>query len=476
MSQVRTSFLNMSWLMVSQIITSICAFIWTILIARYLGVNDYGILGFAISITGIFAITVDMGISTHIVRKISINQNIASKYLGNAIPLKSFFSLITFFILLLILIFLKFDELTIIVTLLFTIEMFFKSMAGLFNGSFQAVEEGKYQAIGNIILNIILLIFILISIFCNFGLIGIALAYLFSNFIVMIYLYIKIKTNVTIPEYELDKDFCIKLTKVSLPFAFYTLFHTIYYSIDITMLTILVGEYASGLYNASYKLINVLTLFYTIYTAVIFPVMSKFYKNNESLLNITFEKSMKYLLAITVPIAVVTSIYAKDLILLVYGSQYILASSVLSILIWTVCLLFINGAASILLNASYKEVAVTKIYAIAAIFNVIANLILIPMYQANGAAVATVLSDILIFILAFYVLRKTGYAPRKSLLKDLFKIILGSIILGLVLYFLNLSLFVGLIIGVIIYLIALLLLKIIDDDDMYIIKEILGKN
>ena len=42
MSRVRTVFANMSWLMFSQIITSVCAFVWTILTARYLGVSDYG--------------------------------------------------------------------------------------------------------------------------------------------------------------------------------------------------------------------------------------------------------------------------------------------------------------------------------------------------------------------------------------------------------------------------------------------------
>lgn len=40
MSRVRTVFANMSWLMFSQIITSVCAFVWTILTARYLGVSD----------------------------------------------------------------------------------------------------------------------------------------------------------------------------------------------------------------------------------------------------------------------------------------------------------------------------------------------------------------------------------------------------------------------------------------------------
>ena len=59
MSQVKTMFKNMSWLLISQIIASVCAFIWTVLMARYLGVSRYGIIGFAISLTGILAVTVE---------------------------------------------------------------------------------------------------------------------------------------------------------------------------------------------------------------------------------------------------------------------------------------------------------------------------------------------------------------------------------------------------------------------------------
>ena len=40
-----------------------------------------------------------------------------------------------------------------------------EKVIGLFNGSLQATEEGKYQAIGNILLNILLLIFIKLRIF-----------------------------------------------------------------------------------------------------------------------------------------------------------------------------------------------------------------------------------------------------------------------------------------------------------------------
>ena len=42
------------------------------------------------------------------------------------------------------------------------------------------------------------------------------------------------------------------------------------------MLNQIVGNYATGIYNATYKLISVLTLFYSVYSAVVYPVMSKF--------------------------------------------------------------------------------------------------------------------------------------------------------------------------------------------------------
>ena len=476
MSQVQTIFKNMSWLLVSQIITSILGFIWTILIARYLGVNDYGILGFAISFTTILGVIDDLGISTHIVRHIATDYDSTPKYVGNAIPLKIIFSTIKVIITLIVLIVLGVDELTLTITLLFTLELIFKSFIYFFNGTFQAFEIGKYQGIGNTLMNTLTFIFILITVYTDLGLFGITIAYIMANVITFIYEYAMINKYVVKPRFELDLDFCKKITLYSIPFAVTGILYTIYYSIDVVMLSNMIGSYATGIYNATYKLISVLTLFYSVYTAVIFPVMSKFFKNDESMLLISFEKSIKYLMLIIIPLAVATVIYSTDIIHLIYGHEYDPASSVLSILIWTVCLLFISGACNTLLNASHKEVSVTKIYAIAAVFNVILNMFMIPHYSYDGAAITTVLSDVLIVVIQAYVIYKLGHRPNKKLYIDVLKIIVGSAVLGIALYFLKLNMWIAIPIGIIIYLTVIYLIRFFDDDDKYIIKEILGKN
>lgn len=476
MSKIQSIFKNMSWLLISQIIASVFGFVWTILLARYLGVDNYGILGFAVSITGILGVIDDLGITSHIVRQISTDYESAPKQLGNAIPLKVIFSGIKLVLTFIILLLLNVNQFTIFITLLFSIEMILISYVNIFYGTFQAFEKGKYQGIGIVLMNTTTLIFILISIFADLGLEGVTFAYILANLINLIYAYYVLNKHMVKPKYEFDWDFCKKVTLASIPFALTGILYTIYYSIDIIMLTNMIGDYATGIYNATYKLISVLTLFYSVYTAVIFPVMSRLFKNNKKLLIISYEKSIKYLMLIIIPIAIGTMLYSSDIIQLIYGYEYGQAASVLSILIWTVCLLFLSGASNTLLNASHQEVTVTKIYAIAAVFNIVLNFIMIPHFSYNGAAITTVLSDVLIVVLQTYVIYKLGHKPNKKLYFELIKIIIGSSVLGIALYFLNLNMWVALPVGIIIYLAMIASLKFFDGDDKYVIKEILGKN
>ena len=117
----------------------------------------------------------------------------------------------------------------------------------------------------------------------------------------------------------------------------------------------------------------------------------------------------------------------------------------------------------------------TKIYTIAAVFNICLNLVLIPNFSVYGASIATVLSEILILILELYALKRIKQLPDKGLIYDLIKICIASIVLGIVLYILNLNIWTAMVISLIVYFIAILLLKTIDSEDKLIIKQILGK-
>ena len=473
-NKVRTAFANMGWMMISQIIASVCAFVWTIVTAWYLGPSDYGIFGAGVSFAALFGIIIDFGLPTYIVRAISTDFENEHKYLDNAISLKLFLSVLYILAVFFALIILGWESKLITITLLVAFENLIKSYHAILFTSFQAHEKMKYQAITNTILNVLTLIFIIIITFTDLALVGIAFAYIIANFIALIYEIYALKKHTISPSFSFDFSFYKVLLKAGLPFALTGLFYTVYYSIDLVMLTQFSTSYATGLYNSAYKLITVLTLFYTIYSSVVFPVMSKLFKNEKDLLKFSYVKSIKYLSLATIPISVFTLFYGYDLIG-IYGSEYIEAGGVLKILIWTVCFLFVNGACSLVLNASHKEYSVTKIYTIAAVFNICLNLILIPKFSVYGASVATVLSEILILILELYALKKINQLPDKHLIYDILKICIASTVLGIVLYILNLNLWIAMIISIVVYFTAVFLLKTIDKDDKAILKQILGK-
>lgn len=475
MSEIKTLFKNVSWVTVSQVITNICAFLWTILIARYLGVTDYGILSFVISFTVLIGMGTDIGVTTYTTRELAQNKSKTKKFINNLILFKILLSIVLCIFTVLIVYLLGYNNLVVELTLIMFIEASFVTMFNFVNGIFQAYESLKTPSIGVILYSLSLLLLIFLITILNLGIIAIAIAYALGYLLGLIYVSYKLIKEFGFPKFEIDLSFWKEVAIKSLPFGLTIFFYTIYFSIDVVMISWLSNDYATGLYNSAYKVISVFTAFYVIYQQVIFPLMSRLYTEDTNLLKISFEQSFKYSLLILLPIIIGVYFYSPYLITLIYSSEYALASVPMQILIWTVVFLFINGVATSLLNSIGKEFSVTKIYIIAAIFNVALNYLLIPKYTYIGASVATVLSEILILGLMLHAISKTDYKPDVSLLKTVIKLVISGLILAIVLYYLNVSLWLAIPIGLVVYVFALFITHSIDDTDKYIINELLNR-
>ncbi|WP_295614074.1 flippase [uncultured Methanobrevibacter sp.] len=475
MNKVKTIFFNASWMAISQVISSVLAFVWTLFTARYLGVNGYGIFGATLSLAGLFGAVCDVGTMYYAVREISVDLDSEQKYMDNCVSLRFILGAVYFALVILSLMVVGWNSYMVVICLIFAVHQFFSSFKSLLVISFQAHEEMKYQALMYIISNVLTFIFIMLVIFVDYGLFGIALAYVVANFIGLIYVLWILKKKFVFPRFSFDLDFYKILILGGLPFALNAIFSYIYYSIDVVMLTQMSNTYYVGLYNSAYKLVDIFAVFYAVYTATIFPVMSKLFKENTNVLNITLNKSIKYLSFITIPISVATLLYGTDMIVFCFGSKFSEAGSVLTLLVWSICFLFMNGATVTALNASNKERSVTIMYIFTSIFNIVFNLILIPKYNIYGAAVTTIMSDMFLLIFSIYVLYKIDLLPSIRLIFDLLKITVASSIMGICLYMLNLNMWFAIPVGIIIYLIVIIAIKFFDDDDKYIIRQVVGK-
>src|SRR5436190_2810263 len=88
-STKQTLIKNTFWLMFGEGVAKIILFFNVILLTRYLGVEKYGKLSFALAFTALFSIIVDFGFNNIITREISKNTKVARKYIDNILVIKT---------------------------------------------------------------------------------------------------------------------------------------------------------------------------------------------------------------------------------------------------------------------------------------------------------------------------------------------------------------------------------------------------
>ncbi|ADP77605.1 polysaccharide biosynthesis protein [Methanothermus fervidus DSM 2088] len=473
MSKVRTVVKNTFVLLLASIFTNIAGFIWTVAMARYLGAGGFGIISASLAITSIFGIFADLGLSIYLTREIARKREKSLNLFRNVISLKTIFSIITFTFLLVIIFIRKYPVYGKIVTILIGIYVILQSFNNVFYGVFQGFEKMEYQTISTILNNSLLLIFILGVIYLKLGIIEIGMAYTLSAFISLLYSYLICNSKFLKVGIAVNSDLWKKILPEALPFGITGIFTNIYFWIDSAMLSFMKNDVVVGLYNAPYKIMQALLFIYSTYMIALFPVMSKFYIQSSERLTLTYQKSLKYMLLISMPIAVFTTILAKEITLLVYGPQYLPAVPAFQILIWTIVFIFTNGIFANLLNSSNRQVTVTKTTGIAAAFNVVVNLILIPKMSYIGASITTVATELLITIMFIYCVNKTKYKLKFSMINTVLKILCLNIVLAIILMT-PIYLILKIILGVVAYFIGIIAVRVLDEIDWLIIKMALG--
>jgi O-antigen/teichoic acid export membrane protein len=197
--------------------------------------------------------------------------------------------------------------------------------------------------------------------------------------------------------------------RVSWPLLANHLARATVYSFDIFLIAAVLGRTEVGLYGAAYKpvlfVVTALGLFYVSF-------LSAYSASEPGRGTQLFRRSMLMSAGATVPLALVLSLGAGVAVSLVYGEPYAPAAGPLSILIWTVPILAVSGAYSNALIAGDSQRTLMRNNVAGATFNVLANLIVVPLAGIEGAAVVTVLSELLVVPLNYRSAVRLGLAPR----------------------------------------------------------------
>jgi O-antigen/teichoic acid export membrane protein len=467
---------NTILLVASEIIGKIITFFYIVIAARYLGVSNFGAISFALAFTGTFTVLADIGLSRVQIREIARDKAKAGSITTNILFLKLFLGVATFLTMALIINLMSYPQEIVMLVYIIGLSVLITNFGVSFESVFQGFEEMGYMGIAHILNSLILLIGAVFIANNGAGTVEFALIYLVSSIIIVVFeFFVSIKKFTELGK-GVDLKFCKYILKEALPFALSDMFVIAYLRIDNIFLSIFKGENAVGLYSASSTISDSLSLIYFSFMTALFPVTSRLFKYSTEKLMLSFEKSFKYLLVMSIPIAVGTTVLSDKIIRLVYGAEYTNSAVALQILVWSASLIFMSTAVSNLLSSIDKQVIVTKQRAIATFINLVANLILIPSYSYIGASIAAVITQLFSVIYLYLAVSKTEFKlPKKTFLTLLSKVIVASVLMGIFTAYLRpLNIFLIVPLSAILYFFSFYLIGGIDGYDIELAKNMIS--
>lgn len=471
MGSIKRVAKNTAFVFVSQIINYVLAFFATLYTARYLGPDAYGILSLGLAFTAMFGILCDLGLGTLTTREVSRNKSVANKYLFNTTLMRVILSFLLIILTILAVNIIGYPPEVRIVIYILTFALIFNSLGNAFSAVFQAYEKMEYSSIIGIIGTVLIFVGFLISIYYGLSVVAFALVYLIGGVVCLIVNLIFFFRALFFPKIELDWDLWKPAIMQALPLSFAAIFSTIAFKVDTIILSIIKGTLEVGWYSASYNLMQALMFIPSAVITAIFPILATLFISSHDSLKKTYQKTFKYLSILGIPIAFGTTLLADKIILLIYEQSFIPSIVTLQILIWTIPLIFVTMLLGTMFASINKQNLVVKILAVIMVFNIALNLILIPIYSYIGAAVVTVLTEAIGFVLQYYYISK--FVSKVNIKDTIIKPIIASMIMSLfIYYFISMNLFVLIIAGSVIYFVIIILLKTFTDDDYDLFKQV----
>jgi O-antigen/teichoic acid export membrane protein len=188
------------------------------------------------------------------------------------------------------------------------------------------------------------------------------------------------------------------LAHETLPLMLNSLLNNVFFRVDIQVLqsqgSAVVGNYANA-----YKVLDAAGAVPSSFVLALFPVLARRagqHGDGRGLLSV-YTLAVKLLVAIALPLALGLTFVAWPLTLVSWGPAFLPHSAIaLQILAWFLPLSFFNGLTQYVLIALGLQARITRAFALAAAFNVAANLLLIPRFSYVAAAAITIASEVVL--------------------------------------------------------------------------------
>lgn len=388
----RRYFFNTGWLLGGQFISLLLSFFIGAWVARYFGPSNYGLVSFVVAFIGLFSFLNSLGLDSIIHRELVNHPDNQAKLLGTALRMRIYGAGLAFFVSGILAIFIGDSQLVKILIFFYSISFFFQApliISAFFYSQIRAKQVIKARLLAVFISSICKIILILLG----GGVIWLLLIYILDSFWQSLFLIRFYRAQgLKLSTWNFDIKLSRHLWHDSWPLMLSSAAAFIYLRIDQVMIGWFMGRESVGIYAASVKLTEVFYFIPGIICGSLFSALVNARNTNKLVYRDRLRRLYFLLTILGLIISLVVTPLAGKFIDLIFGPEYLAATSILKIYIWSSIGLFLGTAISYQLTAENRTREIFVINLVAMIINIVLNIYLIPFLGLSGAAASTLLA------------------------------------------------------------------------------------
>ena len=185
------------------------------------------------------------------------------------------------------------------------------------------------------------------------------------------------------------------------------LLQVLFTGVNVLLLQRLQGDQVVGWYDAGRKWLDALNIIPQFFTFAVFPIMSRQAAQDRSGLQRSYRLSVKLLVLVALPAAVLVTVLATTLVGLLSGREFLpQGAQVLQLLIWSIVFGWINSLTNYVLIALNRQRYVLLASGARVIFSIVANLLLVGTFGHVASALIIIGGELLLVVLFYADLRR----------------------------------------------------------------------
>lgn len=422
---------NSLWVMTTRGIEVIASLLAVAMIARHLGVEDFGIYSFLMAMVWVVSPYLILGLPRILAREISRDQGNANELIGGGIKL---IALMSMPMIIGILIYYKLfhaDITHVYALILSIIGMVSIAITRVLNSSFVALERMKYETYMTFFSSLSFLLLTSISVYLNLSLLYFFVAFVLSNLVgLMGTIHISMKRFSIRPKIDFSLTGTKCLFRESAPIAISQFLFQMYAYMGVFVLKYFFDNYSVGLFQAPSRIIIRTQVVPMSIMMALFPLLSRLAisdlsRNEIQKIVLTV---IKYLLMFSLPFSIICFALSDVIISVIFGQGFLDSSIIFRFLILGINVSFIIVIFESLTISLNKQRTLITINTIALMAALILNVVLVPGLNYIGAGIAAPLSDTALICAYLFFLKDTVKATQ--ILTAIVKPLLAAMLMG----------------------------------------------